>query len=432
MNPNATADHAWSTYMLDVYRGRKGVPPIGTAVFEELEAKAKDTLKDYPGAFMYAGGSAGTNSTYRANLRAFEKYRIVPRMLVDATTRSLETTIFGVKYPSPIFIAPIGVQGIFSAEAEFAAAAAGKNVNVPFIMSTASSRSIEDVAAANGDGHRWYQLYWPATNEITLSILGRAKASGFSALVVTLDTMLLGWRPHDLERSYLPFGHGVGIQVGTTDPVFMKKMGKEVQKSPRTKFPYDAPAMDGAFVAGDKDVQEGVHLGMQWLKETNSGLFRSWEDVKFLRDNWEGPLVLKGIQSVQDAEKALECGVDGIIVSNHGGRQVDGAIPSLYALVRIMRSSKIKEAQASGKFTILFDSGIRTGPDIFKALALGAQGVLLGRPWLYGSIVAGQAGVEQVLKMTLADLDTTLGLSGYKSLSEIQGKGEEVLAEVDL
>jgi len=432
MNQNAAAQTPWSNYMFSIYIGRKGVEPLGTVVFEEIEAKAKEKLKDYPGAFMYAGGSAGTNSTYRANLRAFEKYRIVPRMLVDATTRTLETTIFGVKYPSPIFIAPIGVQGIFSAEAELAAARASKNIGVPFIMSTASSRSIEDVAEANGDGHRWYQLYWPASKEVLLSILSRAKANGFSALVVTLDTMLLGWRPHDLETSYIPFGHGVGVQVGTSDPVFMGRLGREPQKSPRPAFPYDAAAMDKAFVAGDKDVKDGVFLGMEWLKECNSGLFHSWEDLKFIRENWEGPLVLKGIQNVQDAEKALDYGVEGIIVSNHGGRQVDGAIPSLYALARIMRSETIKAAQANGKLTVLFDSGIRTGPDIFKALALGAQAVLLGRPWLYGGIVAGQAGIEQVLKHTLADLDTTLGLSGFKSLSEIQGKGEEVLVEVDL
>ncbi|KAJ7068999.1 FMN-dependent dehydrogenase [Mycena belliarum] len=380
---------------------------------------------------MYAGGSAGTNSTYRANLRAFEKFRIVPRMLVNATVRNLETTIFGVKHSSPVFIAPIGVQGIFTAEAELAPARAGKNLGVPFIMSTASSRSIEDVAEANGDGYRWYQLYWPASNDVVLSILSRAKASGFSALVVTLDTMLLGWRPHDLPSSYIPFGHGVGVQVGVSDPVFMARLGREPVNQ-RTKFPYDSAEMDRLYVAGDKDARDGVFLGTEWLKECNSGLFRSWEDLKFLRDNWDGPLVLKGIQSVQDAEKCLDHGVDGIIVSNHGGRQVDGAIPSLYALQRIMRSPKVKAAQASGKLTVLFDSGIRTGPDIIKALALGAQAVLLGRPWLYGGVVAGQDGIEQVLRHTMADLDATLGLSGFTSLNELQGKAEDFLVEIDL
>ncbi|KAJ7166321.1 oxidoreductase [Mycena crocata] len=422
----------WSGYHVDIYRGKKGPQPLGTVVFEEIEAKAKEKLKDYPGAFMYAGGSAGTNSTYRANLRAFEKYRIVPRMLVDATVRTLETTIFGVKYSSPVFIAPIGVQGIFAAEAELAPARAGKKLGVPYIMSTASSRSIEDVAEANGDGHRWYQLYWPATHEVLLSLLSRAKASGFTALVVTLDTMLIGWRPHDLEKSYIPFGHGVGVQVGTSDPVFMKRLGREPITASRPKFPYDAEEMDRLFLAGDKDVQEAVFLGGEWLKECNSGLFHSWEDLRFIREHWEGPLVLKGIQSVQDAEKCLDYGVDGIVVSNHGGRQVDGALPSLFALARIMRSPTIKTAQASGKLTVLFDSGIRTGPDIFKAIALGAQAVILGRPWLYGSILAGAEGVEQVLRHTLADLDATLGLSGFTSLDQIRGKADELLVEIDL
>ncbi|KAJ6554963.1 oxidoreductase [Mycena vulgaris] len=427
----ANKQSPWSDYMASIYRGKKGTQPLGTVSFDEIEAKAKETLKDYPGAFMYAGGSAGIYSTYRVNLRAFEKYRIVPRMLVDATIRTLETTIFGVKHSSPIFIAPIGVQGIFTAEAELAPARAAKNLGVPFIMSTASSRSIEDVAEANGDGHRWYQLYWPATHEVLLSILSRAKASGFTALVVTLDTMLLGWRPHDLATSYIPFGHGVGIQVGTSDPVFMKRMGREPVVSPRPKFPYDSVEMDRLFVEGDKEVRDAVYLGSEWLKECNSGLFHSWEELRFIREHWDGPLVLKGIQSIGDAEKSLDYGVDGIIVSNHGGRQVDGAIPSLTALSLIMRSPTVKAAQASGKLAVLFDSGIRTGPDIIKALALGAQAVLLGRPWLYGGVVAGQAGIEQVLRHIHADLDGTLGLSGFTSLDQVQGKAEEILVEID-
>ncbi|KAF7320649.1 Fmn dependent [Mycena chlorophos] len=422
-----------SKYMLSVYQNRSGPGPLGTVVFDEIEAKAKEKLKDYPGAFMYAGGSAGTNSTYRANLKAFEKYRIVPRMLVNSTTRNLETTIFGVTHPAPIFVAPIGVQGIFSAEAEIAPAKACASQKIPFIMSTASSRSIEAVGTANGENStRWYQLYWPKHNEVTLSILSRAKKAGFSALVVTLDTMLLGWRPHDLETSYIPFGHGVGVQVGTSDPVFMKSLGKEAvtDGSDDPVFPYDSREMDKRYAAGDPKLKESVMLGTSWLGECNSGLFRSWEDLKFLRDNWDGPLVLKGIQHVADAEKCLEHGVDGFVVSNHGGRQVDGAVPSLYALANIMKSEKIRKAQKEGKITVLFDSGIRTGPDIVKALALGAQAVLLGRPWLYGAAVAGQAGVEQVLQHTIADLDVTLGLSGYSSLADIQGKASEVLVEL--
>ncbi|KAJ7119838.1 oxidoreductase [Mycena epipterygia] len=427
MNP----DCPWSSYTLTVYQGRKGPQPLGTVDVDEIEAKAKEKLKDYPGVFGYAGGSAGTNSTYRVNLRAFEKYRIVPRMLVDATIRNLDTTIFGVTHSSPIFIAPIGVIGIFTAEGELAPARAAKNLGVPFIMSTASTRTIEDVAQANGDGHRWYQLYWPSSNEVLLSILKRAKANGFTALVITVDTMLLGWRPHDLAASYIPFLHGVGTQVGISDPVFMARLGREPITNVRPKFPYDAAEMDRLYAAGDKDVRDGVYLGTEWLKMCNNGQFHTWEQLKFIRQHWEGPLVLKGIQSVQDAEKCLEYGVDGIVVSNHGGRQLDGALPSLTALARIMRSPTVKAAQAAGKLTVLFDSGIRTGPDILKAIALGAQAVLLGRPWVYGAMVEGQEGIEQVLRHILADLDTTLGLTGYNSLNEIRGKAEEVLVEID-
>ncbi|KAF8073589.1 oxidoreductase [Lyophyllum atratum] len=429
-NEEALGAANWSSYMLGIYISRKAPQPLGTVVFEEIEEKAKEKLKDYPGAYLYAGGSAGTQSTYRANRKALDRFALIPRMLVNATVRNLATTIFGVTHPSPLFIAPIGVQGIFHGDAELAPAQAAKKLNIPFIMSTASSRSIEEVAAANGDSHRWYQLYWPRTNDVTLSILSRAKANGFTALVVTLDTMVLGWRPHDLETAYIPFGHGVGIQVGRSDPVFMARYGRQPVHE-RPEFPYDSMAKDKLFVAGDEKTREGVFFGSEWLKECNSGLYHDWEDLKFLRDSWDGPLILKGIQSVLDAELALKHGVDGIIVSNHGGRQVDGAMPSLYALESIMKSTVIKEAQKSGKLTVLFDSGIRTGSDIIKAMALGAQGILLGRPWLYGMIVAGEAGVEQVIRHTLADLDTTLGLIGYKNLSDVQGKGDAVVTKLD-
>ncbi|KAG5645461.1 hypothetical protein DXG03_006006 [Asterophora parasitica] len=426
----STKPGQWSSYMLGIYMSRKGPQPLGTVVFDEIEEKAKEMLKDYPGAFLYAGGSAGTNATYRANRKGLDRWAIIPRMLKDATTRILATTIFGVKHSSPIFIAPIGVQGIFHGEAEIAPAQAAQRLGVPFIMSTASSRSIEDVAKANGDGHRWYQLYWPKTNDVTLSLLKRAKENGFTALVVTLDTMTIGWRPHDLARAYIPFAHGVGIQVGLSDPVFMARYNREPIHE-RPQFPYDSDEKNRLFAAGDAKTKEEVYFGVEWLKECNSGLYHDWEDLKFLRDNWDGPLILKGIQSILDAEKALENGVDGIIVSNHGGRQVDGAIPSIYALETIMKSAKVREAQRSGKLTVLFDSGIRTGSDIIKAMALGAQGVLLGRPWLYGMIVGGEAGIEQVIRHTLADLDTHLGLAGYKNLSEIQGKGEAIITKLD-
>ncbi|KAF9265200.1 oxidoreductase [Marasmius fiardii PR-910] len=422
----------WSAYMRGIYLSGKPPEPLGTVVYKEIEQKAREKLKDYPGAFLYAHGSAGVWQTYDANLKAFENFRIVPRMLVDASSRNLETTIFGVTHSSPIFIAPIGVQGIFCDEAEFAPARAARNLKVPFIMSTASTRSIEEVARENGDGYRWYQLYWPKDNNVTLSLLRRAKDNGFKGLVITLDTMNIGWRPHDLETAYLPFGHGVGIEVGRSDPVFMAKHGLQPVTDNHPEFPYDPKAKIKLIQEGDEATIKEMKLGQAWLMETNSGLYRSWEDIKFLRENWDGPLILKGIQHIEDAEKCLEYGIDGIIVSNHGGRQVDGAIPSLYALENIMKSDKIRSAQSSGKLTVLFDSGIRTGSDIIKALALGAQAVLLGRPWVYGATLAGAAGVEQVIKHTMADLDTNMGCAGFPTLADIHGKADKILTKIEL
>ncbi|KAF6755845.1 oxidoreductase [Ephemerocybe angulata] len=386
-------DNPWKAYMGVIYQGRKPPAPLGTVTFDEIEAQAKEKLKDVPGAFMYAGGSAGTNSTYRANQRAFDKWAIIPRMLRNVTNRTLETTLFGKKLTSPLLLAPIGVQNIFCADGEIAAAKAAKKLGIPMVLSTAASRTIEEVAEANEDGHRWFQLYWPRTNEVTISVLNRAKEAGYTALVVTLDTTIIGWRPHDLDRSYLPFVHGIGVQVGASDPVFMARYNKQPITQTDIPFPYDSDKLDAAFAAGDSKVQEAVFVGIEWMKEANSGIFRTWEDLNFLRENWEGPLLVKGIQCLEDAEKALQFGVDGIVVSNHGGRQVDGAIPSLYALEHIMKSEKIRAAQRCGVLTL---------------------------------------GIEQVIRHTLADLDTNLVLSGYKDLSEIQGKGEEILMRLDL
>ncbi|KAG6818951.1 hypothetical protein H0H93_016913 [Arthromyces matolae] len=302
----ASLSGGWSSYGTGIYISRQPPKPLGTVVFEEIEQKAREKLKDYPGAFLYAGGSAGTGATERANRKGLDRFAIVPRMLVNATQRSLETTIFGVTHSSPVFIAPIGVQGIFHGDAELAPASVGGKLGIPFILSTASSRSMEEVAKANGNGHRWYQLYWPRTNDVTLSLLKRAKENGFTALVVTLDTMTIGWRPHDLERAYIPFLHGVGIQVGKSDPVFMARYGREPVHE-RPEFPYDPKAKDGLFLAGDAKTKEGVFFGAEWLKECNSGFYRDWEDLKFLRENWDGPLVLKGIQNVINSKPAAAC-----------------------------------------------------------------------------------------------------------------------------
>ncbi|KAI0320961.1 FMN-dependent alpha-hydroxy acid dehydrogenase [Amylostereum chailletii] len=429
MNFSST-EPSWSSYMVQVYSA--GAPPHNASFnMDTIAEKAREVTKDNHAAFMYTFGSAGLSSTDHANRKALAIWRIIPRMLRDASVRNLETTIFGKKLRCPVFVAPVGVQGILHPDGELATARAAAKVGVPFIMSTASTRTIENVGQANGDGHRWYQLYWPHNNEITLSILSRVKKAGFSALVVTLDTMLLGWRPHDLDTAYLPFHAGVGISVGTSDPVFMRTQDKEARTDDDSPFPFDAAGHRAKLAAGDAAAAEATELGKAWLKETNSGIFKTWADVRFLREHWDGPLVLKGIQCVEDAHRAIDAGVDGIVVSNHGGRQVDGAIPSFVALEHVTADGRVKEAQKAGTFTVLFDSGIRTGSDVIKALAMGAQGVLVARPFMYGLAISGEKGVEEVLRGLLADTEITLGLSGYKTVDEIQGKREEIIMKMD-
>jgi isopentenyl diphosphate isomerase/L-lactate dehydrogenase-like FMN-dependent dehydrogenase len=249
-----------------------------------------------------------------------------------------------------------------------------------------SSFPLEQVAAANGSGSRWFQLYWPNDETVCVSLLERAKRAWFSALVVTLDTWLLGWRPHDLDAAYLPFLTGAGLANYFTDDAFCA--------------PLDKPPAE--------DLPTAL---MRWLP-IFTGTDHTWDQVAFLREHWDGPLALKGIQHVGDARRAVAAGVDGIVVSNHGGRQVDGARASLDALPEI--------ADAVGdRVEVLFDSGIRTGADIVKALALGARAVLVGRPWVYGLGLGGQDGVRHVLRSLLADYDLTMALSGNARPGEL-------------
>ncbi len=354
-------------------------PPF-TTNGDELEESARRRLESGP--FWYVAGAAGTGATARANRAAFDRWRIVPRMLRDATRRDLSTTVLATPMPAPVMIAPVGVQSIVHEDGELAVARAAAALGVPMILSTASSYTIEEVAAANGDGRRWFQLYWPNDDEICASILGRAEKAGFSTLVVTLDTWTLAWRPHDLDTAYLPFLRGVGTAIPFSDPAFRAKLA----------------------VAPEDDLLAAVGL---WVP-TFTGTDKSWDRLPFLRDHWHGPIVLKGILHPDDARRAADAGMDGVVVSNHGGRQVDGSIASLDALPDV--------ATAVGdRIEVLFDSGIRCGADIFKALALGARAVLLGRPIAYGLAHGGEPGVRHVLRSLLADFDLTLGLSGYRT-----------------
>jgi isopentenyl diphosphate isomerase/L-lactate dehydrogenase-like FMN-dependent dehydrogenase len=374
-------DQPFANYQYEVYlQGLADQVPELPFTYAEWERRARETLDDGP--YGYVAGGAGSEDTVRANLEAFRRWRIVPRMLRDVRERTTRTELLGLDLEAPVLLAPIGVQRIVHEEGELASARAAAALGVPVVLSTASSTPMEDVAEAMGDAPRWYQLYWPNDDALAASFVQRAEAAGYGAIVVTLDTFMLAWRPRDLAGAYLPFLRGVGTQQYFSDPVFRGGLEK----------------------APDEDLQAAV---LHWVAAyADPGT--TWDRLAFLRDQTSLPIVLKGINHPADARLAVEHGVDAIVVSNHGGRQVDGAIGALDALPRVAD-------EIEGAIPILFDSGIRGGADIAKALALGARAVLIGRPFVWGLAVAGEAGVLHVLRSLLAELDLTLALSGCQS-----------------
>jgi isopentenyl diphosphate isomerase/L-lactate dehydrogenase-like FMN-dependent dehydrogenase len=327
-----------------------------------------------------------------ANREAFARHRIVPRVLRDVAERDLSTTVLGTKMPAPLMLAPIGVQKVIDEEGELATARAAAAVGVPMIASTAAHFSLERIAEAGGEAPRWFQLYWPNDPELLESLIRRAEAAGYGAIVLTVDTFIPGWKPRDLQQAWLPFLNQMGVANYFEDPVFRAHLESDPEEDP------------GAAT--------GHFLGVQ----ANPSL--SWEDLGRLRELTSLPIVVKGIQHPDDAREAADRGADGIVVSNHGGRQVDGAIGSLDALPPIAEA-------VGGEIAVLFDSGVRNGSDVFKALALGADAVCLGRPYVWGLALGGQAGVEAVLRMVLAELDLTMALSGYTRPEQL---GPEALA----
>lgn len=369
----------WADFQYEIYlQGMTGAVPRLPTDLTRLERLTEQRLG--PGPVGYVAGSAGSGSTADANRAALERRRIVPRVLRDVHQRDLSVEVLGRSLPAPLALAPVGILSIMHPDAEPAAARAAAAQGVPYILSSASSTPMEEVAEAMGDGERWFQLYWAKDREVTRSFLTRARAAGYTALFVTLDTPLLGWRPRDLDQAYLPFLHGVGTANYFSDPAFQAGLAKPVHEDPNAAVTH--------FVGMFADPA------------------KTWPDLAFLRENWDGPIVLKGILHPDDALRAAEAGVDGVVVSNHGGRQVAGSVGAADALPRV--------AEAAGdRLTVLFDSGIRTGDDIFKALALGAKSVLVGRPYAYGLGLDGQAGVEHVIRCLLAEFDLALALSGH-------------------
>src|SRR5579863_5111586 len=370
---------------LEIYQGGlAGQKPSVPVTLSRLEQRAKEVLR--PEAYDYVAGGAASEDTMRANRAAFRRWRIVPHMLRDVSRRDLSVELLGMKLPAPVLLAPVGVQGILHAEGELAVARAARSLGVPFVLSTAGSRTIEQVAEAMGGAPRWFQLYWSKHPGVTASMLTRAEQAEYQAVIVTLDTALLGWRDRDLEYPYLPFLRGEGLINYFIDPVFRSNLEKPPEQDPAAAVRY-------------------------WLSiYSNTAL--TWDSLAELRKHTRLPILLKGILHPEDAATAAERGIDGVIVSNHGGRQVDGAIAALDALPGVVAAVK-------GRIPVLFDSGIRRGSDALKALALGAKAVLLRRPYLWGLAVAGEQGVRDVTLNFLADLDLTLALSGYRSPAEL-------------
>jgi L-lactate dehydrogenase (cytochrome) len=384
-SPTIMANHG-PDMQLEIYSSALTAPgePRLPVVFEEWEALARAALDD--DAYWYIAGAAGRGDTMRANREAIERRRIRPLVARDVSTRDISITLFGHDYAAPFLLAPLGVQGIFHADGELATARAASQTGVPFILSNVSSFTMEQIAEAAGSGPRWFQLYFGKNRDVVKSTVARAEAAGYSALVVTLDTPILGWREPDLKTGYLPFIRAKGVANYFSDPAFRALLPKPPEEDPRT--------------------------AVMTMISLFSNPTLTWKDIDWLKQTTTLPLLVKGIQSKRDAADALEHGVDGIIVSNHGGRQVDGAIGSLDTLPQI--SEHVRK-----RVPILFDSGIRRGPDVLKAIALGATAVLVGRPFAYALASDGEKGVRHLIRTLMADVDITLGLSGRTSIREL-------------
>lgn len=375
-------DWQFSVYL----NGLSGVRPELPIAYRDLEARAEEVLSEE--LWSYVAGGAGDERTQRANVEVFDRWGIVPRVLAGAAQRDLTVSLFGTTLPTPLLLAPVGVIGIVDPDGhgDLLTAQAAAGTGVPMVASTLMQDPLEDVAAALGDTPGWFQLYPPNDRDLCESLVRRAEAAGWSALVVTLDTLTLGWRPRDLTIASFPQLRGQCLANYFTDPVFRAKLDRPPEEDPA------AATMAWALVFG------------------NAAL--NWDDLAWIRSLTSMPLLLKGVCHPDDARRALDLGVDGIYCSTHGGRQANGGLPALDCLPGIV--------DAAGDAPVVFDSGVRSGPDVLKALALGATAVGIGRPYAYGLAVGGQAGVEHVLRCLLAEMDLTMAIDGYPTIADLR------------
>jgi lactate 2-monooxygenase len=364
--------------------GAAGHPPPLPVIPEQLEADAIRALR--PEVADYVAGGAGSEDTLRANRVEFDRWHLVPRMLRDVHERDTRVDLFGHNLPAPFLLAPVGGLTTVREEGELAVARAGSSLGIPFVSSTLTTATLEQIATAAGTGHRWFQLYWGPDPELNLSLVHRAEAAGYEVIVVTLDTRLLAWRERDLTRGYLPFLTGAGIGNYLSDPVFRSRLERPPEEDPAA----------------------AIRLAVTQIGDPSF----TWRELKSLADRVRVPLVVKGVLHPQDASEAMEAGANGLIVSNHGGRQVGGSVPALRALPGVV-------AETGGRIPVLFDSGIRRGSDAIKALALGARAVLVGRPYVWGLALDGERGIHEVVENLLADFDLTLAEVGCATLADL-------------
>lgn len=375
----------FGSYQNEIYfDGLRGVRPRFPVKYDELESRALAVLPD--SVRDYVAGGAGEERTQRANVAAFDRWGLYPRMFVGAARRDLSVDVFGMELPSPLFMAPIGVIGLCAQDGhgDLAAARAAARTGVPMVASTFSVDPLEAVAAESGRTPALFQLYAPTDRELAESLVRRAERAGFKAIVVTLDAWLTGWRPRDLSTGNLPQLRGHCLANYTSDPVFRAGLERTPEEDPQA-------------------------AALRWSELFGNPL--TWDDLPWLRSLTTLPLIVKGLCHPEDVRRARDGGVDGVYCSNHGGRQADGGLPSLDALPGVV--------EAADGLPVLFDSGVRGGADVVKALALGATAVGIGRPYAYGLALGGTDGIVHVLRSVLAEADLLMAVDGYPTLADL-------------
>lgn len=375
----------FGSFQNEIYlNGLFGTLPKYPVDHVELEARAEAALPQW--VWSYVAGGAGDERTQRANAAAFGQWGLVPRMFVGAQERDLSVDLFGMRLPTPLFLAPVGVIGLCAQDGhgDLATARAAAQTGVPMVASTLTADPMEDVAAEFGGTPGMFQLYTPTDRELAESLVRRAEQAGFSAIVVTLDTWVTGWRPRDLSTGNFPQLRGHCLANYITDPVFRSRLDRSPEEDPQAAV-------------------------LRWSQVFGNPL--NWDDLAWLRSLTDLPLVVKGICHPDDARRAVDGGVDGIYCSNHGGRQANGGIPALDMLPEIV--------EAAGDTPVLFDSGVRSGADVVKALALGASAVGIGRPYAHGLALGGTDGIVHVLRSMLAEADLLMAVDGYPRLADL-------------